>query len=351
MKRQILLGVLVVCSALSAHGQSAITSEPVAAIDNIPPAPVTDLEALVATDDNIRTVALTWTLSVDDRRFFSAFGNQVVPVGDVRGYRVYRRQGDEGEELIASLGVGVSEFVDRAVLDGVSYIYDVRPFDSDNETHIDVIPGSDSDLARIVLVDGAPDVEVETRIEGELVLDSNLDLENQGEVDIFVDEFIRQLAEALDIDPSRIIIIDLKPGSVVVSFQIVDAVVSAEDEPTPTEALVALKQLVQEDQDIFPTLAPVLTFVDLSSTVLVPVSVIPVDAGGNEIVGWFTREGDSVDFDDFFLFADHFGKGQGDDGFDAIFDIVPDGMIDFDDFFRFADDFGKVVANAALIQG
>ena len=58
-----------------------------------------------------------------------------------------------------------------------------------------------------------------------------------------------------------------------------------------------------------------------------------------------------MDLFDFFLFADHFGKGQGDDGFDAIFDIVPNGMIDFDDFFRFADDFGKVVANAALIQG
>ena len=32
---------------------------------------------------------------------------------------------------------------------------------------------------------------------------------------------------------------------------------------------------------------------------------------GDLIVGWFTREGDQVDFDDFFLFADHFGTARG----------------------------------------
>ena len=62
---------------------------------------------------------------------------------------------------------------------------------------------------------------------------------------------------------------------------------------------------------------------------------------------WFTREGDQVDFDDFFLFADHFGTEQGQPGYDARFDIVANGRIDFGDFFRFADDFGKVVANAS----
>ena len=59
----------------------------------------------------------------------------------------------------------------------------------------------------------------------------------------------------------------------------------------------------------------------------------------------------NVDFDDFFLFADHFGTAQGETGYDARFDIVPNGRIDFGDFFRFADDFGKVVANASVISG
>ena len=63
------------------------------------------------------------------------------------------------------------------------------------------------------------------------------------------------------------------------------------------------------------------------------------------------REGDAVDFDDFFLFADNFGKSEGDVGYDPLFDISPNGAVDFDDFFRFADDFGKVVANALSIQG
>ena len=89
---------------------------------------------------------------------------------------------------------------------------------------------------------------------------------------------------------------------------------------------------------------------DNSTSELVPV-IAPLDRNGDPILGWFTREGDQVDFDDFFLFADHFGTEQEQPGYDARFDIVANGRIDFGDFFRFADDFGKVVANASVISG
>ena len=349
MKKLTILIALAAFCAVPVTAQLA-TSGAVAAIDNIPPGPVTELQALVASGSDTRTVALTWTLSADDARSFTTFGGQIVPTGDVRGYRVYRQQEEGVEELVATLGAGVSEFVDDVVIEGASYIYDVRPFDSDNETNVDVIPGSTEDLARIVLVGGASEVVVETRIEGELTFDSNLDLQDQEAVTIFTDELIRQLAEALGIDPSRIIITDIQQGSIVVSFQIAGGVDNFPNEPTPVDALVELKRQVQETQDLFATLAPLLAFVDQSTTVLVPVTV-PVDADGNAIFGWFTREGDAVDFDDFFLFADNFGKSEGDVGYDPLFDISPNGAVDFDDFFRFADDFGKVVANALSIQG
>ena len=48
-----------------------------------------------------------------------------------------------------------------------------------------------------------------------------------------------------------------------------------------------------------------------------------------------------VDFDDFFIFADAFGKSDGE------IDLNGDGMVDFDDFFMFADAFGNEVPGPA----
>ena len=48
-----------------------------------------------------------------------------------------------------------------------------------------------------------------------------------------------------------------------------------------------------------------------------------------------------VDFGDFFLLAEAFGKESEQEDFDASLDLVPDGKITLDDFFRFADRFGQ----------
>jgi hypothetical protein len=325
-----------------------VRSEEVAAIDNIPPAPVTNLKALVATDAESKSVALTWILSADDVRSFTVFGSTVVPTGDVRGYRIYRTPQDSAEELIATVGPGVSEYVDEDVEDGVSYIYSVRPFDLDNETDLDLVAGSPEDLARIALVGEPSDVVVVTKIKGKMTLDSNLDLENEEAVDLFKSQFIAQLAALLGISPERITITGLSQGSIVVEFEIADPPAGS-TEPTAAQALADLKVEVAAGTDAFDALGGVLALQDESSTVLVPV-VEPVDEAGNPILGWFTREGNTVDFDDFFLFADHFGLTTGHPSFDARFDIVPNGAIDFDDFFRFADDFGKAVANADQVR-
>ncbi len=49
---------------------------------------------------------------------------------------------------------------------------------------------------------------------------------------------------------------------------------------------------------------------------------------------------DLVDFDDFFLFADHFGSQ------DPVYDLDHGGLVDFNDFFIFADHFGERAAPA-----
>lgn len=65
-----------------------------------------------------------------------------------------------------------------------------------------------------------------------------------------------------------------------------------------------------------------------------------VDADGNRILGLFGADA-RVDYDDFFIFADHFGLTAGAETFDKAFDLSPNNAVDFDDFFVFADNFGR----------
>jgi len=59
------------------------------------------------------------------------------------------------------------------------------------------------------------------------------------------------------------------------------------------------------------------------------------------LVGDFNGSG-SIDFDDFFLFSDNFGKDATGDA--APFDLDGNGSVDFDDFFLFGDNFGKSIS-------
>ena len=54
----------------------------------------------------------------------------------------------------------------------------------------------------------------------------------------------------------------------------------------------------------------------------------------------FNADG-TVGFADFVLFAAHFGLSQGDEGYDARFDLDGNGAIGFSDFVMFAGAFGK----------
>jgi len=63
-------------------------------------------------------------------------------------------------------------------------------------------------------------------------------------------------------------------------------------------------------------------------------------SGRTTLQGDFDGSG-AVDFDDFFLFADHFGQREGGQGWDPNYDLSGNGEVDFSDFFLFADNFGR----------
>ena len=65
-----------------------------------------------------------------------------------------------------------------------------------------------------------------------------------------------------------------------------------------------------------------------------------VDVDGQRIVGLFGAD-NRVDYDDFFIFADHYGMTAGQEAYEPAFDLSGNNVIDLDDFFQFADNFGR----------
>jgi hypothetical protein len=145
-------------------------------------------------------------------------------------------------------------------------------------------------------------------------------------------------------------------GSTNVDFEIVDDPDAEAPVLTLEESLADLITDIEDPAvEVFPDLVSDLGAVDSVVDQTETVSLQPTDAEGGDIVGWFSRSGSRVDLDDFFLFADAFGRTV-ESVEDDVFDIAgpsngpADGLVNFNDFFRFADDFGKTVANAAAIQ-
>ena len=336
---------LVVAGTASAQ---LTTSGAAAAIDNIPPAPITNLVAADTPGEEGSSITLSWSTSIDDAVSFTRFGESVVPRGGVRGYNIYRKVGEGEDELLAEVAPGTGDYVDASVEDGITYVYSARPFDLDNETDFVVEAGTSDDLARIIRAGGGGQATIVTTVAATLTFDVELDVEDEAAVDAFTTDFITLVAELLGIDPSRIVVTAVTAGSVVVAFEILD-VEGIEGEPDAEAALTQLQTLTTDDPEVLADLGTVQEFVDDSTTEVV-VKVPPVDEDGVIILGWFTRQGSSVTFDDFFAFADHFGEEVGDETYDARFDISPNDRIDFDDFFFFADDFGKTVANADEVR-
>ena len=73
-----------------------------------------------------------------------------------------------------------------------------------------------------------------------------------------------------------------------------------------------------------------------------------VDSDGNRIAGLFGADA-RVDYDDFFIFGDHFGLTAESETFEPAFDLSPNNAVDFDDFFVFADNFGREMTGVGKV--
>jgi hypothetical protein len=103
---------------------------------------------------------------------------------------------------------------------------------------------------------------------------------------------------------------------------------------TPGAALFSTPEVVRREE----TEAKVKLIVGRRGEVKAP----PDSSSGSQTAlrrGDFNRDS-RVDFSDFFMFADAFGKQSGAPGFVAAFDLDADGRVDFSDFFLFVDTFG-----------
>ena len=103
---------------------------------------------------------------------------------------------------------------------------------------------------------------------------------------------------------------------------------------TPEQIVQQLPEQYQQLAALVPVLAPEGFF-----TVLRMVKVGEPDAGPTTLSADFNQD-NTVNFQDFLLFAAQFGKAVGEAGYDVAFDLNSSGAVDFPDFLDFASQFG-----------
>ena len=137
-----------------------VTEEPVAAVDNIDPAPVTE-----ASGTGAGGVILRWTASADDRIVDSMLyrtdpnGNKYnIPILGVSGYKVMRGASADALEEVATLAPGSTQFTDDNLPDGAtSLVYRIDAYDWGNNVAMsDLITVSDISI-RLSFVDANGD--------------------------------------------------------------------------------------------------------------------------------------------------------------------------------------------------
>ena len=130
-----------------------VTEEPVAAVDNIGPAAVTD-----ASGDGAGGVVLRWTASADDGVVGSIpYRGYNIPIMGVKGYAVQRGASADDLEKVASLAPGSTQFTDDDLPDGVSsLVYRIDAYDDNNVAMSDLITVDDIAI-RLSFVDANGD--------------------------------------------------------------------------------------------------------------------------------------------------------------------------------------------------
>ena len=113
-----------------------VLSNPVRAIDNIPPGAIPYLRVLDTPGDAGGSITVSWAKSPDDHMVSTSVGQavgvKIYETAGVKGYNVYRKIGDEAYDLIGHAAGGATSYEDDMVFNGIRYTYQVRPYDADN---------------------------------------------------------------------------------------------------------------------------------------------------------------------------------------------------------------------------
>jgi len=116
-----------------------IAATRVRAIDNIAPEAVPFLSVMDTPGDAGNSITVTWAKSGSDQMMTYAVNgavgaSNVYSVAGVKGYNVYRAVNGGESLVVGKASPGETNFVDRTVFNGVRYTYEVKPYDTDNES-------------------------------------------------------------------------------------------------------------------------------------------------------------------------------------------------------------------------
>ncbi len=228
-----------------------VSSTAVAGVDNIAPDAVGSVS--VEVDLGVPNVKISWTLPADDfaRQVPSgsdlSSGGAFVNANDVASYNIYRMAAGGDSEVVAELSSGETSFVDDTVEAGMSYTYSVAAED---------VSGNESEKVETDLVSlgpppagGKPEVPEGSEVTKVATVQLGGELPPEEDQAEFIADVRQVLADLLNIDISRVIVKDLRAGSIIIDFEIVE---DEDDEAGSAEDLVAdLTQALDDNPDAF----------------------------------------------------------------------------------------------------
>jgi len=230
------------CVLLLAGSAAAqlVPSDPAGGLDNLAPAPVTDVAAAV--DLAGPTVTVSWSLADDDYERQTAAGSDLtsggvfISVNDVAEYIVWRRLLTETTSTaIDTVTAGTMQYLDSAVQSGNAYVYSVSALDA---------AGNESAAVAAPQVSLGPPPQAGTDVGGRTVtarrrmtLEGTLPpvaqrTQLRADMRAAICQLVRTVLGNDTFPCERVRIVRLAAGSIVVTFEVLpDATDPATDDP------------------------------------------------------------------------------------------------------------------------
>ena len=289
-----LLGICSFFAYASPVSAQTVSSTAAAGVDNIAPGAVGSVS--VEVDLGVPNVTISWTLPADD---FSrpipsgtdfGTGGSFVSGNDVAWYNVYRTATGGESEVVAELSSGETSFVDDTVEAGMSYTYSVTAEDAG---------GNESEEVETELVSlgpppsgGKPEVPEGSEVTKVATVQLGGELPDEEEQEDFIADIRQVLADLLGVDISRIKVTGLRPGSIIIDFEIVED----EDDEVSAEELVAdLTEALDENPDAFSSVegAGAVESVVIRNAVAVDFGALSIDDDASEEFKFVNRAEDA----------------------------------------------------------